>query len=59
MHCLTVKPVCRGFKAYKQIVKLQLKMGAHEEMLQSYRSASGTSPAARSMTPRVPSCLAA
>lgn len=28
---------CRGFKAYKQIVKLQFRMGKHDEMLESYR----------------------
>lgn len=40
--CLTTTVVhgrldCRGFKAYKQIVKLQLRMGKHDEMLESYR----------------------
>lgn len=31
--------LCRGFKAYKQIVKLQFRMGKHDEMLDSYRHA--------------------
>lgn len=30
---------CRGFKAYKQIVKLQFRMGKHDDMLESYRQA--------------------
>ena len=37
LACLTVPLGCRGFKAYKQIVKLQFRMGQHENMLDSYR----------------------
>jgi hypothetical protein len=29
----------RGFKAYKQIVKLEYKMGNHDNMLKSYKYA--------------------
>ena len=34
----------RGFKAYKQIVKLQFRMGKHNEMLESYRYAFKAAP---------------